>query len=269
MTRTLLFLALGLALAPLLSCQGNLVPLPSGSVGTDLAAADASDGPMGPNSTLVLASALTVDGDPDADQPVALVGLPGAVTGKGLVRVTLLRTGIEEQVHSHDSGTFAHTVLARGGDEVRVAFSLEDSDAVSEPIVLVLGSWADAAPDVVDSVDGQDGGGGAAADAAEQAVPLKPKIPGSADAKGAEPEWEMDWVSDTELEIVGLDGYVNPGDGCMVANMTLGAGDWVASDANGAIAIRFAASPGDQLMVFSTSDDGASSPPFAQVAPAQ
>jgi hypothetical protein len=95
----------------------NAIPLPS---------------PVAPDETLVITSSLTLASNTN-DGEVAVLGLDGAATPDGKIRVRNMRTETTSDTPTSPHGAFAVVVTARLGDVLQIAF-VDDEGNESDPI---------------------------------------------------------------------------------------------------------------------------------------
>jgi len=206
--------------------------------------------PYTPDSTKILLSSLTEDSANNADENVALMGLPGAVSGFGTLRVVLADGTSEEFIQTTVAGSFVGSLVAKRGDTLRLSYlvDLEESDWIElivpqypsekvEPPTTRMGG----APDqpskdfseaVDESNDPQDSGGDDPPETLQSLFEILP---------------------DGLVRIQTGPDFISPEDWLFVGNLVTGETVSTRADPMGAVSLTFAAEPGDRILMFSQS----------------
>jgi len=206
--------------------------------------------PFTPDSTKILLSSLTEDSAEEANENVALLGLPGAVSGFGTVRVVLTDGTSEEFIQTTVNGSFVGSLLAQRGDTLRLSYlsGAEESDWIE----IVVPQYATDAVDrgpinmagtpeqpskefseaVGDSNDPQNGGGD------EPPEPLQSLF---------------EILPDGQVRIQTGPDFISPEDWLFVGNLVTGETVSTRADPTGAVNLTFSAEPGDRILMFSQS----------------
>lgn len=221
--------------------------------------------PVRPDEDRITTSSLGLTTDTSTDSLVAVVGLPGAVSEAGDVRVTNERTGVENVFLATEVGTFSATVYGRAGDELTLVYIDADSRE-SEPLELTINEYPD-------EKDEPTNGGVTGEPASPPMVPGSGFEFGDSDGGGqcTEPDCETPepnapddrlaviWSFDgTELHVEGGEGFTTPNANVVVSNHSTGMVAVVNATDKGAARIDIPASVGDQIIMFAQSSIDAS-----------
>jgi len=207
--------------------------------------------PFTPDETKIILSSLTESTSDDESGSVALLGLPGAVSGYGTLHIAFEQEANEEFIQTTVDGSFVGSLEARRGDTLRLSFVVdgEESDWVAlvvpeyqplknggEPAVGMSAAPEQPSQDFDEAVgegnDGQTGGGEPPAGPLESLFEILPN---------------------GMVRIETGPGFISPEDWLFVGNLVTGETVSTRADLLGAVTITFEGEPGDRILMFSQS----------------
>ncbi len=249
MTNQFYSLLLFLCTINLVGCVIDTVPLPENSKESSTSAdseagafgdpnedqADSDQGnstessPSTPEDASQTIVGINLDSIYYSDEPVELVGAPGALSGEGTLRIETTNSWAVEVATTAD-GTFAVQIEARLDDTIALFYTDANGEEYSASLSLSPGS--------VDAYSATATLSGASSDAAEQSyITLTRENSG------------------VVLQVA--PGTLSPGIGVVVGNSALGTSAFSMAEANGSLEISLKADSGDELIVFAV-EPGAS-----------
>lgn len=229
----LTFGVLGGLMALFCSCGPNAIaPLPS------------PENPDGPISTSIMLSSLTADDDSPVEAMIALIGIDGAVSGEGHIRITTPRKAGSIIFPSTIEGSFVATLMALASDPIAISF-IDSDERESLPIEMHIHTYETPEARAKAGI----GGAPAATDEGTKQPDDRPGTIQLSEDDSNHLEIVLNYAND-QAHFMGGPGFMGAIDVLMLANESDGNIYYTSADSSGAVDFRMPAQPGDLIVLF-------------------